>query len=511
MDQIKKIKELIKKYPKLSILGYQVFKKYNYIKAELISYDYPKNSKKPDISIEKVKEYNKHRIAGPKKRICYAPFNNMHFTLNGKVSACSFNFSHFIGDINKQSIREIWFGRDAEEFRDELASYSFKKCLNCKYAFYSGNYPAFPPTKYDFYSSDETKYPTQMSFEISNLCNLECTMCNGNFSSLIRKNRENLSPIAYKYPTNFANQLEEFIPHLKIATFIGGEPLLIKAYYEIWDKILKINPKCAIHIQTNATVLPDKFKDILEIGNFEIGISIDAFEKDIFEKIRINANRDEVYNNIDFLINTKNNGIHLNFNYCLMINNWRELPKLINFANSKETILKIIHVTRPYYLSIRNYNSKLIQNIIDQLSTIVFDKNDTINTKRNYENYQYVLKELAFDLKLAKEREIYIASKIKESLSNLKEEHNHKVATLNFLSKCDSNDIQNLINKCNEFVTTITNDETIQKLIYIYHTHNINKHLDENNVLQTDLEDMFNVFKEMTEGILYIINEEKDI
>src|SRR6185295_19977224 len=74
-------------------------------------------------------------------------------------------------------------------------------------------------------------YPKLMEFEISNVCNLECTMCTGFFSSSIRHNREHLPPIKTPYDDAFVRQLEPFVPHLKAARFLGGEPFLIRTYY----------------------------------------------------------------------------------------------------------------------------------------------------------------------------------------------------------------------------------------------------------------------------------------
>lgn len=93
-------------------MRYNLLKSYWGLKANYVEYDFPGNTLKASTPKNLALEYNKNGPYAPKKRICYAPFNNMHFTLNGKVSACFFYFSHFIGDINKQTIREIWFGRD---------------------------------------------------------------------------------------------------------------------------------------------------------------------------------------------------------------------------------------------------------------------------------------------------------------------------------------------------------------------------------------------------------------
>jgi MoaA/NifB/PqqE/SkfB family radical SAM enzyme len=78
--------------------------------------------------------------------------------------------------------------------------------------------------------------PKVMEFELSNECNLECVMCNGSFSSSIRKNREKLPPIISPYNDDFVNELDAFIPHLTDAKFLGGEPFMIEIYLKIGNE-----------------------------------------------------------------------------------------------------------------------------------------------------------------------------------------------------------------------------------------------------------------------------------
>jgi MoaA/NifB/PqqE/SkfB family radical SAM enzyme len=80
-------------------------------------------------------------------------------------------------------------------------------------------------------------YPRVMEFELSNECNLECVMCNGYFSSSIRKNREKLPASVSPYNDQFVDELDQFIPHLTDAKFLGGEPFMIDIYLKIWERI----------------------------------------------------------------------------------------------------------------------------------------------------------------------------------------------------------------------------------------------------------------------------------
>jgi sulfatase maturation enzyme AslB (radical SAM superfamily) len=143
-------------------------------------------------------------------------------------------------------------------------------------------------------------FPTMMEFEIDITCNLECTMCSGDYSNLIRKNKEHRPPLVMKYDMEFVEQLTPYFKHLHEARFSGGEPFLIDLYYEMWNRIAEYNPHCLISIQSNGTILNNRVKNTLTKGKFEIGISLDSLQKEVFESIRINAKFDTVISNIEY-------------------------------------------------------------------------------------------------------------------------------------------------------------------------------------------------------------------
>jgi len=58
---------------------------------------------------------------------------------------------------------------------------------------------------------------------------------------------------------------------------LSSKPVGFVQYYDIWDLIIRKNPKCEIVVQTNATVLNNRIKNLLETGNFKISISIDSY------------------------------------------------------------------------------------------------------------------------------------------------------------------------------------------------------------------------------------------
>lgn len=510
MKVSKGIKKIVNRYPKVAQLGYSSLQKYWKLKANYSDYDYPVDTTKANVTKEQVIDYNKNRPYGPKKRICYAPFNNLHFLMDGSVSACSFNYDYILGNINDESVKEIWTGERAAHFRSMLANYNFEKCASCKNVLDAKSYSSFPPLKYDIHSSDDAQYPTQMSFETSNLCNYECIMCYEDFSSLIRKNRAKLPPVKSSYPADFTEQLKEFIPHLSIATFIGGEPLLIKSYFEIWEEIIKTNPNCTIHIQTNASYLPPRFLELLESGQFEMGVSIDSPDKETFEKIRINSNFDEVEANIETLAGYLKRGkIFMNFNFCPLTVNWHQIPDMVEYANSYNIPLKVVNVENPRHLALVHRDAAYLENVYQSL-VLHFDdfQSNSIIANKNIQAFNDFIRNIKFLSETARVREKQLAKLYHYSFEDICHKLEQTIEQNQLFSNFDAPAKQALIKSIKENIFPKYKEEEILKrviarIIYIFE---INEH-EEDSPSSKDLEKGLTQFKRMI-GEFYLLEEE---
>lgn len=358
----------------------------------------------------RVNAYYRTRKFGPRKKACYAPFNNLYFAIDGKVMACCYNRDVPLGFYPVQSIKDIWTGEEADKLRKRIEAFDLGGgCQLCKQQLLAGDYAAVMASKYDYQAEEGPQYPTRFDFELSNTCNLECVMCSGEFSSSIRKNREGKEPIISPYGDDFLMQLDEFIPHLKVANFLGGEPFLIDIYYQIWDKIIAINPNCEIRLQTNATVFNDKVKRLLEKGNFHIGISIDSFDSKVYEAIRVNANYGRVIKNIHhFAEYAQKKNTFLTLSYCPLRSNWNELPAVLNFANQLGAFLSINTVIQPAGSALWSLSSHVLTGIKNELSSFApamgnfFEKNNAMGFKG-------FIKQLDSWISMAKQREDIMA------------------------------------------------------------------------------------------------------
>lgn len=331
-----------------------------------------------------LEQYVATRSGTYKLVVCHAPFVNLNFEQNGNVRACCYNTKDILGTWPQQSISEIWASERAHQLRKHILENDLGGgCTECGNMIVAGNHQGVRAKYFDEYApnnllsrfhylrnklSQHVNYPRVMEFELSNECNLECVMCNGYFSSSIRKNREKLPPIVSPYNDRFVDELDEFIPHLTDAKFLGGEPFMIEIYLKIWERILMLNPSVRIHITTNGTFLNNRIKDLLEGLRAGIILSIDSVNEKTYNKIRINGNFKKVMENMEYLLDyTKRKRTFISMAACPIIYNWKELPHMLSFCLERNIALYFNAVFTPEELSLKEQPIEFLQEVIAHL------------------------------------------------------------------------------------------------------------------------------------------------
>jgi len=404
-----------------------------------------------------IKEYNNVRPFGPQKILCYAPFKSMYFDINGRVGACGLSFKEY-ETYPEKSISEIWNGEKFNKHRNLILhndlSYEFDVC---KTHLLNKNFLGTKALWYDNLSVND-KYPTLMEFELDNTCNLECIMCNAIKSSGIRK-RKNIETV-YKspYDNQFVMQLEEFIPHLEKAIFIGGEPFLIKIYYDIWEKMIELNPDIIINVNTNGTILNDRIKGILNRGKFDFNLSIDSLNKNTYEKIRVNATFEDTINNLYYFhkyCEEKQTKLYLC--PCPMKTNWEEMPEFVRFCNKLNITLFLYTVFQPYDLALWSYSSVKLNEIYLKLSEYNFPENNEFE-KHNSLQFKSFVKQINIWYNEALMREKQVKS---ISFSDNNNEYKNKLIKKikDFIFEKASLNNEQKENKLNIYISIINNLE----------------------------------------------------
>lgn len=362
------------------------------------------------VSDKDLSAYNKIRKRNKRKRLCHAPFKSLFFSQYGEIFACFYNKRELLGKYPESDIDAVWNGEKLRTLREHIRHNDLNfGCGDCLGHIQKGNYYSAGAWKYDYLPEGKGDFPVSLDFQISNHCNLQCIMCSGENSDMVRLRRENETPYRNPYDSEFVTQLRRFIPGLKEAAFTGGEPFLIPVYFEIWDMIAGQKPNVRISVTTNGTILNDKVKNILERLDFNITLSIDSLNKQNFESIRVNADFDEVMKNLEFFHRyTQKKKTVLNVKACPMRQNWKYLPDLFDFLNGKNIPVIYNNVVYPPHCSLWNLDPGSLKSISEYLNQYDF-KWETALQKDNVDRYRNLIRQVRNWHKAALDREKEIA------------------------------------------------------------------------------------------------------
>jgi MoaA/NifB/PqqE/SkfB family radical SAM enzyme len=335
------------------------------------------------VTREAIGAYNAVRSCKDKSSVCHAPSTSMYFGRDGFVSACCYTRARPFGRYPDDGIADLWFGERIERMRqplrhnqlpdccwkcaDQLRAHNFEGLLAASFDGFAPS-PGLSKLKRAVGMTPEKVYPVCLEFELSNKCNLECTMCSGFCSSSIRANRENLPALPQLYDSRFVEQLVPFIPHLQQARFFGGEPFLVDLYYEIWELFIESNPSCEIFITSNGTVFTPKVQRVLEKLNCRITVSVDSIDKQKYEAIRKNAKLETTLANVEkFRAINERLGRKMTLNVCPMVSNWEGIPDIIAWANARGIYVFFTTVTYPENESLKYMAAAVQERVVDSL------------------------------------------------------------------------------------------------------------------------------------------------
>jgi radical SAM protein with 4Fe4S-binding SPASM domain len=188
--------------------------------------------------------------------------------------------------------------------------------------------------------------------EITNVCNFKCTMCikyTDYYKSYVKNVPKIMDINLFKkiidqYKSLKNNKLGSVIPQFQ------GESLMHPQFFEFTD-YLELN-EIPFGFTTNGSLLTKETAEKLLTYKYftSITFSIDAFSKELFEKIRINSNRDIIYSNIDYFISktqqlNRTNFIGININVVDQVENRNEFNDILNYFIDKVFCVTISNVT----------------------------------------------------------------------------------------------------------------------------------------------------------------------
>lgn len=314
--------------------------------------------------------------AQPFRAGCYAPFTSLYFHPTGDVRACCINTKYLLGNVARQRLDDIWNGSAVQIMREAMRTYEFVRgCAHCIWQIRDGNFTAndvsYRPVhamKYDELpaAADGRYWPTNMEFNLSNVCNLECVMCYGELSSAIRSRREKLPPLPKVYGDEFFADLRKYLPRLRMASFLGGEPFLIREHFVVWDILIEEGATARCCVTTNGTQYNAKIERVLEQLPMAINVSMDGVRAETLEGIRLNVRYDEFMANLRrFHDYCRGKGTNFGLNFTLLRQNWREFREFLQFADSWNCPVSVCTAVLPLEFSLYSLDKDSLRQIVD--------------------------------------------------------------------------------------------------------------------------------------------------
>ncbi len=265
------------------------------------------------------------------------------------------NDSFQLGQIGRQSVREVWDGAELAQLRDALDEGDYRYgCQDCESDIVIGERRQTHAESFDRFPQPSTPHawPRRVEFALSNACNLQCVQCNGDLSSSIRSHREHRPPLRSPYGDAFFSELREVLPHIEVAVFIGGEPFLSRECRRVWDLLIEMDLHPEVHVTTNGTVWDERVEHYLHSLCMTVAVSIDGATAATNDAIRLGSKFEDVTANRDrFLAATRSYGSAFCLNHCLMRDNWHELG---DFLLDAERLDVGVHVIPVYYPSTKS-------------------------------------------------------------------------------------------------------------------------------------------------------------
>jgi len=293
----------------------------------------------------------------------------MYLDQHGSIRACCQNTEHPLGNIAEQRLRDIWDGDAAKVLRDAMLAQDLELgCQFCKWQVAEGNDALVFARTFDHLEAESTApaWPRQVELSMSNACNLMCVMCNGDWSSAIRTNREHRPPLPTVYDDQFFEDFRPFLEHVEVVKILGGEPFLGKESLRVMEMMVEMGSTAEVHVTTNGTQWSPRVERILEKLPMTIVVSLDGIDKAGYESIRIGSDLDVVLENIDrFRGYAATHGTTVNLAHCLMTSNWEQFPDFLRYAESKGLRSYVNTVTYPTSLSMFHLPPSKLRQIVE--------------------------------------------------------------------------------------------------------------------------------------------------
>lgn len=254
---------------------------------------------------------------------CHHPFYEAEISSDGNVHTCCSALMPFaIGNIQQDNFRKIWHSEKAKLLRLSLLNgtavfCSQEKCENLQ----------FSAEVKEISNAQVSDDPLILNMAIDASCNLSCPSCR---SSVISIGEEEIKR-KQKWGADVEEILCSNLKHLYVAG--NGECMVSKVYRDFLTNHVMFSFSGDLHLVTNGQIWNESMiQTILSRFRPEVLISIDAWRKETYEKIRRGGSYEKVHENIHKYVALKKRGLISDVvaRFVVQESNYLEIPEFID-------------------------------------------------------------------------------------------------------------------------------------------------------------------------------------
>ena len=296
------------------------------------------------------------------EKLCLIPFMGINIHPTGSWQLCS-SSRKSIPLYSKGNMSSLWESKTLHEVREKMlnnqeASSHCSGCYEAEKQGIDSKRVRFNKKQLEFHGKDlchqsvygKPRKILYLDISFSNLCNLNCVMCNSQYSSswfqMDQKAvsegltfRNAIHAQAWSINKELLDSIvDNHSQDLKQILIKGGEPFIDPACLYFLKKLSdckKKNDSLIVYIQTNGTFLNSKIIQAIGDLNMEISFSVDGLGNH-YKWIR-GFSFDRVMKNFGNLKQIKNLK-HTYFHYTVSAFNFHRLPEMIEFVIKKRNI-----------------------------------------------------------------------------------------------------------------------------------------------------------------------------
>jgi radical SAM protein with 4Fe4S-binding SPASM domain len=284
---------------------------------------------------------------------CSKPWTSFEVEHDGTVTPCCMA-KKACGNVNQNSIGEVWNGEGFREFRQKMADGEWRDICRAECPRLQGSIDDSVgwPQNDEFaanYAKSQAEianraivlesWPRIWKTTASTLCNLDCVMC--------YQDRKDLRSL----PENFYQQMEMLYQFMQEVQVIGGEPFAIKRLRTLMAEFpMERYPDARFAMVSNGTVHDDKTLDIVRRLNVSwMSISVDAATAPTYARIRRGGNFENTMTGVrKWIALGKDKGFPVHVAFCVMRDNVTEMPEFAEMARELGADVLFGQIANPF-------------------------------------------------------------------------------------------------------------------------------------------------------------------